>query len=169
MKQELSLLGVGKMRMCLRGLMLVMGSVALADEADKSLVEVSASDSTTWRLCLQDPSEWKMPGRLSEAKRASWIATQQEAIKAQVKIEAEAAKHPTRELQLKSGSVPKDIEEKMMVMKYQKQKTDDRSEVLKLRMQESKDKLKKKMDELDIIQERLKAKIRQMQPPPQQA
>ena len=150
------------MRNCFWGLMLLIGSIALAEEAEKPVVEFSASDSTTWRFCLQDPSEWKMPDKLSEKKRASWIATRQAAIRAQVKTEEEAAKLPTRELQLKSGSVPKNIEEKKMVLRFQKQKVDDQIEVHKLRLQQS-------MDEIEKTQKRIQDQRRQLRPSGQQA
>ena len=157
---ELCLSGEAKTRNYFWALSLVLGSVALGDDpenrTEKPAIKASASDSTTWRLCLQHPSEWKMPGKLSEEKRAAWVATQQEAIRAQAEIEAEAAMYSSRELQLKAGSVPKDLNEKSMVVKLQRMKTQEETDRLKHLIQQRDEQMK-------IFEEELKAKIRRLQ------
>ena len=97
-----------------------------------------------------------MPGKLSEEKRAAWVATQQEAIRAQAEIEAEAAMYSSRELQLKAGSVPQDLNEKSMVVKLQRMKTQEETDRLKHLIQQRDEQMK-------IFEEELKAKIRRLQ------
>lgn len=59
-------------------------------------------------------------------------------------------------LQLKAGSAPKDSNEKSMVMKFQRMKIQEETDRVKLRFQQSDEQMK-------VIQEELKAKIRRLE------